>query len=304
MTGATGFLGSEIVHQAPAAGFAVRALARNSERLPADIDAALGDVRNPRVLREALDAHDAVVHAAGLAHGHGKSAADYESVNVGGTENLIRAAASAGVRRFVLVSSVSVYGESTGESRNEESPCRPSGRYASSKYGAERVASRLGSELGLDLIILRCATIYGEGDPGNVALLIRGIDRRRFVMPGAGENRKSLLHRKDAARACLDAVRSAPSGVHVYNVVGSVAPMSEIVGIVARRLGRRPLRIPLPGRIVSGLSRLTGNDRLRTFVRDDLYDGSRFETEVGFRATVPLEEGLNREVDWYRSRRN
>lgn len=302
VTGATGFLGSEIVRQAARKGIAVRALARNPALLPDGLDAAVGDVRNPQDLRRALDGREAVIHAAGLAHGRGRSATDYESVNAAGAENVLRAAAEAGLHRVVLVSSVSVYGGSSGETRDEDDDCHPVGAYASSKYRAELRAIEIAKKRGVDLVVLRLATLYGEEDPGNVARLIRGIDRGHFVMLGSGENRKSLLHRQDAARACLEAVRKASSGVHVYNVVGTVARMAEIMSIVALRLGRQPLQIPLSDRIVSGLARLTGSNRLRTFFRDDVYDGSRFEREVGFRPRIPLQQGLNREVDWYRSR--
>lgn len=304
MTGATGFLGSEVVRQSLDGGAAVRGFARNLVPRAQGADSVAGDVRHPATLRSALEGRDAVIHAAGLAHGRGRSVADYESVNVDGTENVLRAAAKAGVRRILYVSSVSVYGEGSADLRDEESACRPVGPYASSKRRAELRAIELADELGRDLVILRLATLFGEGDPGNVARLIRGIDARRFVMLGPGENRKSLLHRDDAARACLDAVRNASSGVHVYNVVGTVAPMAEIVAIVGRRLGRHPIRIPLSHGLGSALSRVTGSKRLRTFVRDDVYDGSRFQDEFGFRPQVPLEEGLNRQVDWYRSRRD
>lgn len=303
VTGGTGFLGSEVVRQALRAGIDIRVLTRREEPLPDHADRAVGDVLAPETLRPALKGCRRVVHAAGLAHDKATGPRELAETNVRGTENVFRAAAEAGVRRVVLVSSVSVYGGGTGEARDEDSPCHPVGPYASSKYQAERRAIELSGELGLDLVILRLATLYGEGDPGNVARLIRVIDRRRFVMLGSGANRKSLLYREDAARACLEAMQKAPSGVRVYNVVGVVTPMVDIVGIVARRLGRRPIRIPLSDRLVSGLTGLGGGNRLQTFFRDDVYDGSRFETELGFLPRIALEEGLNREVDWYRSLR-
>lgn len=303
VTGGTGFLGSEVVRQALRAGIETRVLTRRETSLPDGADGAVGDVLDPETLRKAIIGCRWVIHAAGLAHDKAPGGREPEQTNVRGTENVVRAAAEGGANRTLLVSSVSVYGEGSANPRNEESPCRPVGPYASSKYHAELRATGLSKKLGLDLVILRLSTLYGEGDPGNVARLIRGIDRGHFVMLGSGENRKSLLHRDDAARACLEAVRKASPGFHVYNVVGTVARMAEIVTIVAQRLGRRPIRIPLSDRIVSALSRLSGSGRLRTFFRDDVFDGSRFEKEFGFRSEVPLEEGLNRQVDWYRRRK-
>lgn len=302
MTGATGFLGGEIVRQAIAAGVATRALTRRFGLLPEGVEAAVGDVRNPESLGSAMGEMSWVIHAAGLAHGREEGAGSVEATNVGGTENVVRAAAAAGACRVVLVSSVSVYGGSAGRVLDEDSPSHPDAAYAASKHAAELVATELSKLVGVDLLILRLATLYGEGDPGNLARLIHAIDGGRFVLPGSGKNRKSLLHREDAARACLDAARAC-SATGIYNVVGSVARIEEVVEIIARRLGRRALRAPVPEGVISAVSRLNAFDRVRALFRDDAYDGSRFEATFGFRPRVPLEEGLEREIEWYRRRR-
>ena len=67
----------------------------------------------------------------------------------------------------------------------------------------------------VDLTILRMATLYGEGDPGNVARLMRAIDLGRFIWIGNGMNRKSLLHKEDAARASLEVAKTPASGIQV-----------------------------------------------------------------------------------------
>jgi dihydroflavonol-4-reductase len=308
VTGGSGFLGSEIVRQAAVAGVPTRVLVRRRGSAPAGVDEAIGDVLDPASLRDSLAGCERVIHAAGLAHGRARRSRELERTNVQGTENVLRAAAGAGASRFLLVSSVSVYGEGSRSPRDEDTGCRPVGPYASSKRAAELRAIELSRELGLDLVVLRLATLYGEDDPGNVGRLIRAVDRGRFVLLGSGGNSKSLLHREDAARACLEAARRASTGAHVYNVVGSVAPIEEVVEIVARRLGRRWLRLPVPepllSRLVAGAERLAGNGplarSLRAFFRDDVYDGRRFEATFGFQPRIPLEEGLQREVDWYR----
>ena len=67
------------------------------------------------------------------------------------------------------------------------------------------------------LTILRLATLYGEGDPGNVGRLMRTLDRGRFLWIGDGSNRKSLLYKGDAASARMVTVERPSSGVNVYN---------------------------------------------------------------------------------------
>ena len=68
------------------------------------------------------------------------------------------------------------------------------------------------------LTILRLATLYGEGDPGNVGRLIRTLDRGRFLWIGDGSNRESLLYKGDAARACMAVAERPASGINIYNV--------------------------------------------------------------------------------------
>jgi len=86
----------------------------------------------------------------------------------------------------------------------------PVGPYALSKYNAKLRAIEIARDSGMALTILRLATLYGEGDPGNVGRLLRTLDRGRFLWIGDGSNRKSLLHKGDAARACM-AVAERPA---------------------------------------------------------------------------------------------
>jgi nucleoside-diphosphate-sugar epimerase len=111
---------------------------------------------------------------------------------------------------LILISSVSVYGPYTLGLYDENTPCRPVGPYPLSKFHAELRAIEIADKSGMALTILRLATLYGEGDPGNVGRLIRSLDQGRFVWIGDGSNRKSLLYKRDAARACV-AVASSPA---------------------------------------------------------------------------------------------
>jgi len=315
VTGANGFVGSRIVETALAAGLRVRGTDRQPVGRVAGADYLPADVLEPESLAPALAGADVVVHAAGLAHvfGTGQAAkAPFHAVNVEGTANVARAAAVAGAQGFVLVSSVSVYGPHSPGELDETSPCRPDQPYSRSKLESELRAREVCAQAGVALTILRMATIYGEGDPGNVARLIRAIDRRRFVWVGGGTNRKSLLHRDDAARACIVAAVSSHAGARVYNVSAPVCSTRDVVVAIARALGRRPPWLGVPvglalvaARLLSvspaAVERARSLERaLNTWLRDDAYDASRIESELGFRTEVDLETGIRREVEWYR----
>jgi nucleoside-diphosphate-sugar epimerase len=160
------------------------------------------------------------------------------------------------------------------------------------------------------LSILRFATIYGEGDRGNVERLVGALDRGRFIWPGSGLNRKSLIYKEDAARACLTALERTTSDAEIFNVTAQPASMREIVSAICQALGRPVPRLGIPMALLNagvGISRAMGDpeqlgQRLLKFMHDDVYDGSKFEAVFGFSPAIPLAEGIRREVNSLRIR--
>jgi len=314
VTGANGFLGSEIISQLLSAGHSVRATGQESSCLRSDVGYVQADITQASQLPVIASGMAAVIHTAGLAHVFHRSANLAErffQINELGAENVARAAASAGVGHFILISSVSVYGPSTQGLCTEENSCRPEGAYAESKLNAEHRMVTLAQETGMAVTILRLATLYGEGDPGNVGRLMRSLDRGRFLWIGDGRNRKSLLYRGDAARACLAVLNKPPaSGVATYNVSAPPCTMREIVETLSTALGKKPLPVRVPAALavqsarlasvlpVSAFSRLPAT--IDKWLAEDIYDTRRIEQAIGFRPEVTLTEGLRREVRWYR----
>lgn len=314
ITGATGFLGAEIVRQFEVNGTAVCTTGRRpAPDLPAYRPHDL--VRNQDVAA-LLHRVDRVVHVAGLAHNNGARKSDrhrFFEVNVAGTEALAKAAARAGVGHFVFISSMSVYGSRCPANADETSACQPAGPYAESKWEAERRLMALAQRYGFWLTILRLATLYGEGDPGNVARLMRAIDRQRFVWVGRGENLKTLMHREDAARAvALAADRQGGAPIDVFNIAGAPVCVRDVVEILAFELGKKVPRFVIPGTAIRLLLTVGASawplrakakrflSTLDKWLGDDVMDGSKFAREFGFHPRVGLAEGLSREVDWYR----
>ena len=278
-----------------------------------DPNIVVADVLDARQMQGVLQGVDVLIHAAGLAHQHGLRVhtAAFDAVNRLGTEVSVRIAAKCGARHVVLVSSSSVYGPGSGTEHDEGSACHPVGAYGVSKLHAEEVAADIAERHGVGLTILRLATLYGEGDPGNVGRLLRAVDRRRFLWIGDGSNRKSLLHREDAARACLLACTEPGRGTSVLNVVGGTYRMSEIVTTIAAALRRSVPRFRVPGglatavaRVLDGAARKGGawDEVLRKWLADDIVNGERMAASWGFRAQVPLADGVRRQVEWYLER--
>ncbi len=205
VTGASGFLGSEIVRQAAACGWWVRGLSRRGDIPLEAADRVHADITDRGGVSPAVEGVDAVIHAAGLAHQFGSAALDespFKSVNEEGTAAVAHAAAMAGVPHFVLVSSVSVYGAAPGP-WTEATLCMPDSPYGDSKWRAEASAAGAANVGGMRITVLRMATVYGEEDPGNIGRLLRQIDRRRFFWIGRGdEPEESDLPERCRARVC------------------------------------------------------------------------------------------------------
>lgn len=318
VTGASGFVGSAIVAMCRSSGFQVFTAGRSDNSPGLDSGYHKADITDFESLTEAMAGIDFVVHAAGLAHQFKKNikASVFNKTNTKGTENVAIAAVRAGVKHLVHISSVSVYGPHGKEVCDEDTPCHPLGAYAESKYQAEKWATEILQSSGVRLTILRLATVYGEGDPGNVARLMRMIDRGRFVWVGDGSNRKSLIHRDDVALACVRVLQHASSGINTYNVSASVNTMREIAEGLASALGRDLPRWRIPRGLARTMARSfdrisvsrKSSDKFRRtldkWLEDDIFDASRFNAHFDFQPSVPLSEGLKREVSSYRHRQS
>lgn len=313
VTGATGFLGAAICRQLLTEGISVRAAGHTRCTPINNLNFVPIDVLKPETIRTAMCGVTHVIHAAGLAHVfHATQDAAFDAVNVGGTANVVNAAADAGVRYFILASSVAVYGGSAKQA-DECTPCRPETAYALSKRQSEQRAVEIAQRAGMSLAILRFATLYGEGDRGNVARLMRSIDRGRFIWIGDGANRKSLLHQQDAARACSVVLRASNEGINTYNVAAAAYRMRDIVNGIAFALGRRVSRLYVPAPLALNISKtlaamMRGYRRARAldvmvqkWLADDIYVADKFAHVFDFRPIVDLEIGLRRQVMWYRN---
>lgn len=250
VTGATGCIGhalavrlSRIEEFGP-----VRALVRpGSDRhdLPPGIQIVSGTLEGqPDALRAAVRGIEVIFHAAAKVHDPSGSAEEFQRVNVEGTQNLLNACNREGIApRLIFYSTVAVYGETTPpEGIPEEAPVNPSTPYAESKVAAEEIIREWGKAAGTSATILRTATVYGPRDRGNMARMMNAIARGRFLLPGAGNNRKTCVATENVVRASIQVLRSPvervagqtfllsdPNGP--YSLRELAAAMAETVGI-------------------------------------------------------------------------
>lgn len=247
ITGGRGFIGRSLVRALEVRGIARRVL--------------VGDVLDPAGVQDLVDGARVVVHLAGYVHRATRTKEQRREcwrVNVDGTANIVAACERDPARPFVIfVSSTSVYAASELP-LEEVSACSPETPYGESKLEAERVVLAAVARGAIQATVLRPAMVFGPGAPGNLATLIKMVRHRVVLEVDGGVQRKSLVPVEKLVDAILAVEREREKAAgEVFNVGGGAVTMREITDVIARALGVRPVRLPVPGSLVQGIARLT-----------------------------------------------
>jgi UDP-glucuronate 4-epimerase len=253
-----------------------------------------GDIRDRALVFRlfAEESFDAVLHLAARA-GVRPSLAQpvlYEEVNCVATWHLLEAAVAHGKPRFVFASSSSVYGINAKLPFAEDDPIeKPISPYATTKRAGELQVFNAHHLWGLPAVCLRFFTVYGPRQRPEMAIarFIRSLESDAPIpFYGDGGSRRDYTYIDDIA----DGVEAALEGAFPFDVVnlGGAHPvtLAELVAAVERATGRRARldREPMqPGDVPTTFASVERAERI-----------------LGFRARVPLEEGLKRAVAWYR----
>lgn len=319
VTGATGFVGGQLVPELCRLGLELRLLVRDRRKAQrwsaAGAELVEGDLFDAPALARGCVGVDAVLHVAGLTKTW--RAAEFERVNVEGTRQLAQAAVNAGVGRFLLVSSLAAAGPSGPDRpRTEEDPPAPVSAYGRSKLGGERVASEVLAARGVRLAILRPPIVYGEGDR-DFFVVFQQVARGLVPLVGgraALEKRFSLVHVRDLARGLAGAVARADLEGSYFLPGPQDASFGEVIALAGRAVGRQPRMPPVPAwlawPVALALESAASALRKTTIVsRDKLTEaaqpgwacsGDRARAAFGYAPSIALEEGFASAVAWYR----
>src|SRR6266702_7458396 len=207
VTGGNGFVGRHVVSALQERGDVMRVLALPSEDTSwlrqRGVAVYHGDVRVPESLARPVDGADAVLHLAAMMDVW-RPTEDYRAVNVAGTENIGRAALAAGVRRFVHMSSSSVYGVALGRPADESFPLAPfPDPYPITKAAGDRVVQRMIAEDHLPAVIIRPDQIFGPGDHLHFGRMADRLRAGRGIVVGPGDNAMPFVYVTDAVQGLL-----------------------------------------------------------------------------------------------------
>ncbi len=305
ITGAAGFIGSNLVHALVARGEEVRGIdnfshgrRENLAGIESKFEFREADITDADAMRSACSGVDYVLHQAALGSVPRSLANPLASnhANVVGTLTVLQAARQAGVKRVVYASSSSVYGDTPALPKREDMPANPISPYAVSKYAGELYAQSFCRVLGLETVCLRYFNVFGPRQhptseyaaviPRFVRFMLNG---ERPTIFGDGQQGRDFTYVENVTSANLLAC-TAPAELaagRVFNVAaGTKIGLLEMYAMLQELTGfREPAIFASP----------RAGD-----VRDSLADTSRAQAAMGYKTLVDFREGLRRTVEWYR----
>lgn len=322
VTGGNGFVGRHLVAALLARGDRVRVLALPGEDASGleqrGVAVCRGDVRDAGSLTDPARGADAVLHLAAMMDAW-RPLRDYRAVNVTGTENVARAALAAGVRRFVHMSSSSVYGMGHGRPVDESFPLAPfRDPYPVTKAEGDLAVQRLIGTEGLPAVIIRPDQIFGPGDRLHFGAMADRLRAGRGILVGTGENFMPFVYVDDVVRGLLLGLDHDAAPGRAYNITND-QPLTQrqMLTAIAEQTGASPAarRVPyralyaagyLAERLASLAPRALPGARppvtrlgVAFFGTDNRYAIGRARSELGYRPAVGLRDGVARTAAWY-----
>ncbi|HEX5303346.1 MAG TPA: NAD-dependent epimerase/dehydratase family protein [Streptosporangiaceae bacterium] len=319
VTGGNGFVGRHLVAALQDRGDLVRVLALPGEDASwlrhRGVTVYRGDIREPASLAEPADGADAVLHLAAMMDVW-RPLEDYRAVNVTGTENICRAALTAGVRRFVHMSSSSVYGVALGRPADESFPLAPFGDpYPVTKAAGDRLVQRMIAAEHLPAVIIRPDQIFGPGDELHFGHMADRLRAGRGILAGSGDNAIPLVYVADVVRGLLLALDHDRAPGQAYNITTD-RPLTQkqLLHAIAEEIGASAPRIRVPYRALYAAGYLA--ERLATVVpsvtrppitrlgvtffgADNRYSIGKARRELGYAPQVDLRDGIRITARWY-----
>jgi nucleoside-diphosphate-sugar epimerase len=318
VTGGTGFTGKALVKRLLEEGHQVVAL-DYKEGLKTDelrnwgAEVIIGSVTDRAVVEKSLRGVDVVHHLAAAFRELNVPDSYYREVNVGGTVNVLEAAFSQGVKKFIYCSTCGVHGNIDHPPGGEDAPIHPADYYQATKYEAEPLVHDY-FKRGLKTVILRPAAIYGPGDPERFYMIYKRVAGGRFPMFGSGKTYYHPLYIDNLIDAFMLAMEEGKGDGQAYLIADEayleIKDLVQKVGIslgIEVKINHYPI-IPLiiAGHIFEKLYKPFGITppifprRVDWYRQNRAFNIDKAKRELGYQPKVGIEEGLRRTAQWYK----
>lgn len=320
ITGATGFIGQHFINRlSQEPELTLKLLVRKSSDLSAfnnlGLEIAYADLNNPESLTGICRGIDTVVHLAAQVDCPEIKNEIYERINYQGGLALAKEAVSAGVNKFILISSIAAMGIRDIGKVNEEFPCSPTHQYGKSKLRLENDLLELGKKHNLDIIILRPPTVYGEGEKYNFLRLTRQIINGPFFFIGNGLNHMDFCSVDNLVEAIRLSITRG-TGHNCYLITDATPyTIKEVAQTITELTGAQmpQLKIPRSAAYLAAYLLAWGGklfnfspplypSRVQTLTASFFFDLSKAKKELNYQPSGDFRAEVKKTIDSYRNR--
>lgn len=323
ITGGTGLIGRHLVTALRQRGDGVRVLALPGEDVSwleeRGVAIYRGNVCDYDTLLAPMHTVDTVFHLAAL-HGGWLSFEAYHKVNVGGTENVCRAALAAGIRRLVHVSSWTYYGNTCGCSLTEDTPpARWQDSYRLSKVEGDLLVQRMIAREHLPATIVRPGTVFGPGDRVNFGRIADKLGAGKGIILGSGQNALPLVYVSDIVQGFLLCANQDRAQGQAYNITND-QPLTqgEFLRAIAEELGVAPPQLHIPYRaafaaafaaeqtfavthkLIHSEHPIVTRHGVILYGAENRHSIDKARAELGYAPQVSIREGVKYAAAWYK----
>lgn len=305
LTGASGFVGNALTKELLEKGASVRIAARTRLDIPGAELVIVPSIDGQSAWSKHLRNIDTVIHCAGRAHVMNDLFADplpeYRRINVGGTMNLARQAAAAGVRRFIFLSSVKVNGEQTlkGQPFTELDVPMPQNPYAISKFETEQALMELADQTDMEVVIIRPTLVYGAGVKANFFTMLKMVKLGMPLPFGSIENKRSFIYLENLnslIERCIDHPKAANQIFLASD--GYDLSTTELLRYCANAMGVSVYLLPIPESwCILSATVLGQGESIQRLCGTLQVDIGKAKTLLGWKPPISVQVGLQRTVE-------
>ncbi len=313
ITGASGFIGTHLSEELIRRKWQVSVLLKSRDMPePQRFRIFRGDIKRAGTLRDMFQGTDVLFHLAAALGASRIDQKEFFKINAEGTENVLKAAQEARVKRVIHFSSAGVLGSvKENQPVEEDYPPSPQDVYDRTKLEGERTSLRYAKK-GSDVVVVRPGWVYGPGDRRTFKL-IRAIGSKKFVLLGRATARQTPVYIDDLIQGVLLAAEKGRTG-EIYHLAGrEVLPVKEIVHLIAQASGVRFPSFPLPAlplktaafilektfALMNKEAPLT-RGKLAFFIHPKPLSIRKAVTELGFSPSVDFKTGICPTLEWYK----
>ena len=312
VTGASGFIGSEVAKYLTKNYYHVICVTRNKNKQQQHVNNGIIEwveinlFDDTEKLQTILNDTDYIIHIAGLTPKNNNIHIDtYLKYNVEITKNLALSAANTPtIKRFIYISTIKVHGENSGKDKtsaiSETSGINPKNDYSLSKYEAEKILKNISKENKLDHVIFRPPMVYGKGVGGNFLSLIRYVDRCIPMPFSLIKNTRSILYVENFANAITLSLKH-PEAVNQTFVIRDIdVSVPDLINEIAFAMKRKVTIFPVPVSLLKLAGIIFSKKATISKLTDSLQiNDKKVRSTIGWKPPINFNDSIRATVQWY-----